>query len=309
MKNWVQFLLCVLFAASLWLVVNLSQTYVSIVSEPVVAVSNIEGRAAVSSSEATASAQVSATGFRHLVLGRAHKRARLVEFAAADFRPVGEDRFSLSNSALYRYASQIFGDGVTVESFISDDLEFAFPEDSYKKVPVHPVLSVSFLPQYMTLRPMTLQPDTVLVYGEPSRLENVGSVSTKPLELNDLRSSVHGKVRLAVPSGVRLSHDECVYSMEVTRYVELRSEVQIETRGVPARVDLAVLPSTATAVYRCVFPTTTDPAVQTRFYIDYREFAGSRSGRVVAHPDGLPSNVIDYTLTPEVFDCMGRTAD
>lgn len=309
MKNWVQFLLCVLFAASIWLVLNLSQTYVAIVSVPVVAVSNIEGRAAVSSSEATASAQVSATGFRHVVLGRAHKRARQVEFASADFRHGSGDRFSIANSALYRYASQIFGDGVTVESFISDDLEFSFPEESYKKVPVRPVLSVSFLPQYMALRPLTLQPDTVLVYGEPSRLENVESVSTKPLDLDDLRSSVHGKLRLETPSGVRLSHDECVYSMEVTRYVELRAEVKIETRNVPARVNLAVLPSTATAVFRCVFPTATDPSVQTHFYIDYREFSGSRSGRCVAHADGLPSNVIDYTLTPEVFDCLVRSTD
>lgn len=309
MKNWVRFLLCVLFAASIWLVLNLSQTYVAIVSVPVVAVSNIEGRAAVSSSEATASAQVSASGFRHVVLGRTRKRAEQVEFASADFRHVEGDRFSIASSALYRYASQLFGDGVTVESFISEDLEFAFPEERYKKVPVHPTLSVSFLPQYMALKPMTLQPDTVLVYGEPSRLENVEFVATKPLDLDDVRSSVHGKIRLETPSGVRLSHDECVYSMEVTRYVELRADVKIETRGVPARVDLAVLPSTATAVFRCVFPMTTDPSLQTRFYIDYKDFANSRSGRCVPHADGLPGNVIDYTLAPEVFDCMVRSSD
>ena len=132
---------------------------------------------------------------------------------------------------------------------------------------------------------------------------------TKPLELADVRSSVHGKIRLETPSGVRLSHDECVYSVEVTRYVEVRAEVKVETRNVPARVDLAVLPSTATAVFRCVFPTATDPSTQAHFYIDYRDFTGSRSGRCVARCEGLPSNVIDYTLTPEVFDCMVQSAE
>ena len=202
-----------------------------------------------------------------------------------------------------------FGDGVTVEGFISDDLEFVFAEETYKKVPVRPVLSVHFLPQYMATRPMSLQPDTVLVYGEPARLENVEAVATKPLELYDVRGSVHGKIRLETPMGVRLSHEECVYSMEVSRYVEIRAEVKVETRNVPARVDLAVLPSTATAVFRCAFPTASDPSVHTHFYVDYREFANSRSGRCMAHCEGLPSDVIDYTLTPEVFDCMVKTAE
>ena len=309
MKNWVRFLLCVVFAASIWLVLNLSQNYVAIVSVPVIARSNIEGRAAVSQSEATATAQVSATGFRHILLGRSHKRTKQVTFASTDFRRVGGDRFSLSNTALYRYATQLFGDDVTVESFISEDLEFLFAEETYKKVPVRPALDVHFLPQYMALKPMTLQPDSVFVYGEPSRLEHVTSVSTKPLELYDVRSSVHGKVRMETPSGVRLSHEECVYSLEVSRYVEIRAEVKLETRHVPARVNLAVLPSTATAVFRCVFPTTTDPSTQTHFYIDFRDFAGSRSGRCMAHCEGLPSNVIDYTLTPEVFDCLVKSAE
>jgi hypothetical protein len=308
-KNWVQFLLCLLFSASIWLVLNLSQNYVAIVSVPIVARSNIEGRAAVSQSEATASAQVSATGFRHILMGRAHRRAKQVTFASTDFRRVGGDRFSLSNTALYRYASQLYGDGVTVESFISEDLEFTFAEETYKKVPVRPALTVLFLPQYMAQKPMSLQPDSVLVYGEPARLENITSVPTKPLELADVRSSVHGKIKLETPSGVRLSHDECVYSVEVTRYVEVRAEVKIETRNVPAHVDLAVLPSTATAVFRCVFPTATDPSVQAHFYIDYRDFTGSRSGRCVARCEGLPSNVIDYTLTPEVFDCLVKSAE
>lgn len=156
---------------------------------------------------------------------------------------------------------------------------------------------------------MTLQPDSVLVYGEPSRLENVSFVQTKPLELSELRSSVHGKVRLESPSGVRLSHEETIYSMEVSRYVELRSEVRIGTRNVPSSVDLAILPSTATVVFRCAFPTTVNPASTAEFFIDYRDFINSRSGRCVARAAGIPANVIDYTVTPEVFDCLVKSAE
>ena len=309
MKRWVQFLLCVLLSAGFWLVLNLSQRYVAIVSVPVVATSNIEGRSAVSTSEATVTAQVGATGFRHLFLSRKHKRAVQVNFASADFRHDEGEWYSIPNANLYRYSAQLFGDDTSVESFISEDIAFSFPEETYKKVPVRPVLSLSFEPQFMAQTPMSLQPDSVLVYGEPSRLDNISFVHTKPLTLTLLRSSVHGKVPLETISGVRLSHDEAIYSMEVSRYVEIRSEVKILTRNVPAHVDLAVLPSTATVVFRCAFPTTADPAAVTDFYIDYHDFTLSRTGRCVAHVDGLPSSVIDYTLTPEVFDCLVKSAD
>jgi hypothetical protein len=74
-------------------------------------------------------------------------------------------------------------------------------------------------------------------------------------------------------------------------------------------VDLAVLPSTATVVYRCIFPTATDPTAKAKFYIDYNDFAGSLSGRCVARCEELPNNVIDYTISPEVFDCLVKTAE
>ena len=149
MKVWVQFLLCVLFSASIWLVLNLSQNYVAIVSVPMTARSNIEGRAALSQSEATVTAQVAASGYRHVVLARRHKRTGQVDFAAADFRYLGGDRYAIPNTSLYRYAAQIFGEGVTVESFISEDPVFSFPEETYKKVPVRAVLDVDFAPQYV----------------------------------------------------------------------------------------------------------------------------------------------------------------
>ena len=309
MKRWVQFLLCVLLSAGFWLVLNMSQRYVAIVSVPVVATSNIEGRSAVSTSEATVTAQVGATGFRHLFLSRKHKRAVQVNFASADFRHDEGEWYSIPNANLYRYSAQLFGDDASVESFISEDISFSFPEETYKKVPVRPVLSLSFEPQFMAQTPMSLQPDSVLVYGEPSRLENLSYVQTKPLELSELRSSVHGKVRLEPPSGVRLSHQESIYSMEVSRFVEIRTEERIGTRNVPSRVDLSVLPSTATVVFRCVFPLTADPAGQVSFYIDWQDFNGSRTGRCVARCDGLPDGVIDYVITPEVFDCLVRTAE
>lgn len=308
MKKWAQFLLCLLISAGIWLIHNLSQSYVNIVSVPVVAESNIDGRSRRSSSDATITAQVRASGFRQASFARRSSRPKAVVFDAADLHREGGDLFSIGTTELYKYAAAVFGDGVSVESFISDSPKFIFPEVSHKKVPVRRVHSITFAPQYMSEAGMQLQPDSVIVYGEKSRLENINYVLTRPIELSNVRSSVHGKVKLETPSGVRISTDETIYSMEVTRYVEVKAEVQIGVRNVPSGVDLSVLPPSATVVFKCVFPTTSDPVSSTSFYIDYRDFANSITGRCVARCSGLPATVLGYEMEPEVFDCVVRNS-
>ncbi len=308
-NNWVQLLLCLLLSAGIWLIHNLSQVYVNLVSVPVSAESNIEGHAGTSATEVTVSAQVKASGFRHAKLSGRHKRPVRVSFSPSDFRHEGGNLYSIPVSNLYRYSSQIFGDGVSVESFISEAPRFVFPEVSYRKVPVRKVQSLSFEPQYMAIRPMTIQPDSVLVYGEPARIESIESVLTRPIDLWNIRSSVHGTVKLEVPSGVRLSATEAVYSMEVSRFVEISSETEVEARNVPRGSELVVLPSRASVTFRCVFPMGADPVQKTKFYVDYKDFASSITGRCIAKAEDLPSGVISWTMTPEVFDCIVRTSE
>jgi len=308
-SNWVQLLLCLLLSAGIWLIHNLSQTYVSLVSVPVAAESNIEGHAGASTTEATVTAQVRASGFRHARMsGRYHRPIR-VSVSPSDFRREGDNLYSIPVSNLYKYSSQIFGDGVSIESIVSEAPRFVFPAVAYRKVPVRKVQSLDFEPQYMATRPMTLQPDSVLVYGEPARIESIEYVLTRPIDLWNIRSSVHGSVRLEVPSGVRLSETEVAYSMEVSRYVEVTSEVDVETRNVPRGSELVVLPSRASVTFRCVFPMGSDPAKNARFYVDYSDFAGSITGRCVARTEDLPSGVISWNMVPEVFDCIVRTSE
>lgn len=303
MRRWGGLLLSVLFSAMIWLMYNLSQSYSEIVSIPVVAESNIEGRARRSSSEMTVSAMVKAPGFRLLKLTAKSVKPVAVEFEPEDLRHVDGDYFSLAVSNLIKYVSRIYGDGVTLESFISGDLQFKFAQENHKKVPVKPVQIISFKPQYMALEDMKLIPDSVVVYGDPARLAGIEAVFTKPISKKDIRTSIHGNARLQAPSGVRLSHREAVYSQEVNRYVEVSTAAKVVTKHAPAGKRLTILPSTVNVSFRCVFPMSINPVDRAEFYVDYREFEESITGRCVVHCEGLPDGVISYVVDPEVCEC------
>ena len=304
MKRWTQFLLCVLLSASIWLIHNLSREYTGVVNVPVLASSSIKGRAAVSNESIIVDARCSATGFRLLRLKHS-KRDRRVTIHPEDFVSSGtDDRFVISAAELAKYSADIFGEGVTLVTFLTQGYTFQFRKENSRTVPVNAVWNGSFKPQYMAAGPIRFQPDSVTLYGSQSLLETIDAVLTRPLTFNELSKNVGGVARLVPVPGVRMSEQEVTWSLDVVRYVELRSEVSVLSRNVPAGISFSVFPSTVEAVFRCLFPVKGDPADVCEFYVDYGDFSRSISGNCIVRCDKMPSYVIDYNIVPQVVECM-----
>lgn len=299
------FLASLLVASVVWLITNLSRPYSGLISVPVIAESNIDGHSDRSANAATAVARCHASGFVLLRNRMDRKRQPVrVRFDRQDLRSAGGDEFYLAGPAINGYAADIFGDGTLVDAFVSDTLRFLFPSQTHKKVPVELVHEVQYRPQYMSSAPLRIEPDSVTVYGESARIESIDRVSTSTLYLYDVHENMHGLLKLGRAKGVRLSDTEVSYTLTVSRYVELQASVPVEVWNVPAGKHLQVFPSGADVTFRCIFPVSKDPTDAFRLYIDYKDFAGSLTGRCIPHTLKLPSGVIDYRVTPEVFDCI-----
>ena len=299
-------LLSLLLAFGIWIAHNLSLQYSSLISVPVIAQSNIDGRSAESSNTVAVVARCRTTGYRLLNKNRSTKHRTLkVFFSPDDLHHDSEDMFYITSNELGGYINEIFGDNVQLESFVSSKVQFKFPEESHKTVPVQALSIVSFKPQYMAAGNITLTPDSVIVYGEPLHLQNIDRVYTETVKLESLSSVAHGVAKLELPRGnVRLSAQEVSYSLEVSRYVEISKEVKIGLKNVPAGRDLSVYPSEARVVFKCAFPMTFDPTDRVTFYVDYNDFAGSINGRCVPRVNGLSEGILDYTIEPQVFECI-----
>ncbi len=304
-RDIVVFLMSLLLAFSIWLIHNLSLNYSDIVSVPVVAVCNIEGHSNISSNSSTIAARCRTSGFS---LIRNHYQAKrpavMIDFNSKDMHLKEGEIFYITSAELGNYVTDIFGDGISLESFVSETVQFRFPFENNKRVPVQAVQVLDFKSQYMSMGGMRLQPDSVTIYGEPFHLENIDRVFTRTIDLSNLHSSAHGTVKLEPISGVRMSETEVNYSLDVTRYVEISAEVVVSVRNVPAGRKLSVYPSVANVVFKCAFPLSSDPREGVHFYIDYEDFEKSIGGKCVAKPTKVPEGVIEYAMTPEVFDCI-----
>ncbi len=299
------FAMSLLLAFSIWLIHNLSLNYSDIVSVPVVAECNLEGHSNHSSNASVIVARCRTTGFALVRMKYQRRRSALtVRFDPNDMHHQEGEIFQVTAAELAGYADDIFGEGIRLESYVTESVSFRFPFENNKRVPVQAVAVIDFRPQYCAMGPMRLSPDSVTVYGEPFHLENIDRVLTRTISLSDLHAGAHGVVKLDAASGLRLSDSEVHYSMDVTRYVEIPAEVTVSLRNVPAGKKISVYPSVAKVVFQCAFPLSSDPSDGVRFYIDYKDFEGSLGGRCIPIPANLPEGVIDYTIDPEVFECV-----
>ena len=302
------FILSLMLAFSIWLIYNLSLNYTGVVSVPVTAHSNIEGHAQVSSTTSAVVARCNTTGFKLIGLKHySNHNVRDVFIASTDLHGDGGEDFHMTPDELVGYIGDIFGDGVRVESFISRNVKFRFPYENNKKVPVQPVQNLLFRSQFMARGGMKVEPDSVVIYGEPFHLEKIDRVLTRTISLSDLHTSAHGVVKIEPVAGVRMSETSVNYSLEVSRFVEIPTTVAVRVRNVPPGRELAVFPSTAEVVFHCTFPVTDNPTEDVVFYVDYKDFEESINGRCVARTSGMPEGVIDWRIDPQVFSCVEKS--
>ena len=303
MKRSSSFILALVASLAIWLVSNLSRETTGLVSVPVIAHSSIVGRSEAAMESVQVTANVTASGFRLLGLALRGGRPVNVMVEPEHLHHMEGDFFSISAGNLVRYTDAIFG-LQTKAQFAFDYIMVRFAPESYKKVPVVAVKQIRFREQYMATGDIKLTPDSVLVYGNPSRISGINQILTRQFSKYDVDRSLHGKVRLEVPAGTRLSAKDASYSLDVSRYVGITEQVRVGVRNVPEGKVLSVYPSTVNVKFRFIFPISGNPTGSASFYVDYNEFAASIGGKCMVRAEGLPEMTISWEADPEFCDCV-----
>lgn len=84
----------------------------------------------------------------------------------------------------------------------------------------------------------------VVAYGAKSTLNEIVAIETDLLTLSDLHNTTKGKVVLKAPSGVLLSQDSALYSIDVEVLTEMTFQLAIKAINLPEGKRLRPLPAT-----------------------------------------------------------------
>ena len=304
-RDWVALLLALLLAFSIWLIHNLSLRYNDYLKVSVSAQCNIEGHSDRSVNRCEVVARCRTTGYNVIRLDiKGGRKPKKIVFQPSEMKHKDGDVFYVTSADLLEYSHLIYGDDVTVEYFVSDTLFFRFPQMDHKRVPVHPVHSISFSPQYMSVGELKVEPDSVTIYGEPYRLENIDVVYTQPIKRSYLTDDIQGVVGLERLRDVRFAVSEVRYLLDVTRFVEIPVKTQVEVVNLPDDKEIIVLPSTIDVALKCSFPLTGNPEKSIRLFVDYEDFLNSLTGKCPVRIETIPNGVIGYDLEPFYVECV-----
>ena len=303
-RDGVVLMLALLLAFSTWLIHNLALKYNDFLKVPVVAKCDLKGYSEKSSNECEVVARCRATGYKVIRAALKSNKTVDVTFRSSDLIHLEGDTFYITSADLIEYANAIFGTEINVEYFLTDTLFFRFPHENYKKVPVVPIQSIDYREHYMADGGLQVTPDSVLVYGEPYRLENVEAVYTKPIRYYDLGKDIQGVVALEDVRGLRLSENEVRYSLGVKRFVEVSSMLHVKPVNVPSDKIMNVYPSVVKVTLRCQFPLVEDPFSGLRIEADYNDYQKSLGGKATLKPVGLSHGVIDVDVDPIAVSCV-----
>lgn len=303
-RDWVVFLLALLLAFSIWIIHNLALKYNDYLSKTIAVNCSIAGHSSTSSNTHIVTARCRATGYR-IINSKFNKdrKAVGVNLPAHLLHHKGKDEFYLLSDDLLEYSHQIFGQGVTVDYFVSDTLIFHFPEENYKKVPVKPTASITYGAHYMNGDGIRVNPDSVLVYGEPFRLEKVFYVSTNPIKYSSLESDVKGEIGLKQVNGLRFSVDKVEYSIDVLRFVEMNSTYSLNVENTPSDKSLLIYPSIVRIKQKWRYPLSAQSSNALTPFVDYNEYESSLSGKCKVHLDLVPDGLISYEIDPPYVEC------
>ena len=303
-RDGVVLMLALLLAFSTWLIHNLALKYNDFLKVPVVAKCELKGHSHKSSNECEVVARCRATGYKVIRAALKSNRTVDVTFRPSDMTHLEGDMFYITSSNLIEYANAIYGTEINVEYFLTDTLFFRFPHENYKKVPVVPIYSISYREQYMAEGDFHVEPDSVLVYGEPYRLENIDAVYTKPIRYYDIAKDIQGVAGLENIRGLRMSENEVRYSLGVKRFVEVSSMLTVKPVNVPSDKVMNVYPSVVKVTLRCQFPLMEDPFSGLRIEADYRDYQKSLGGKCTLKPSGLSRGIIDVDMEPVAVSCV-----
>lgn len=305
--EWLTLLFSLLLALFIWTIHNLSLRYSTYLQYSPKIRTNIEGRVMEANAEDALMVKVRTSGYSLL----AHQYDYDIQL---DLDPKFFRQMSPESDTFLVYVSeikdviekQLLEEKVyAVENYTTEFIRVILPKIKTKKVPVVAQTQLDYVPQYMGISQIQLNPDTLLIYGEEALVEKTDAVYTKVISNKDIKKSFQGVADIIPVMGITISQNHVYYSQQVERYIEQSVEVPLVVANVPKGKELLPLSSTITLVYRQLLSSHRAHHVsEFNCVLDYNDIAESINLQAVPHLTKAPDGIYSVSFYPPYVDCI-----
>ncbi|MDX1618171.1 MAG: CdaR family protein [Balneolaceae bacterium] len=232
------FIIALILALCLWFLVNLSRTYVLNINLPIELGNIPEERALAENLPGFATVSVQAEGWKLINLYNNPPRV---------FVDVSNGEVNLYDQVQQQMNAVPDVEVQKVQPLI---LSLELEERVSKRVPVRSKVNVEFAEQYNFVGTPVINPDSILVRGAASLVEEVTFWETDSVTLRNVREDITSSVPLKEPPNLlTLSRNEIEVTADVAEYTEGESKVFVRMRNMPEAQNVNLSPSFVTVKY------------------------------------------------------------
>lgn len=226
-----------LFSAILWISISLSNDYYATFQVPLKLVDFQQGLTSGTALPKKISIKVKGKGWK-LITAKLGAESEYVVTASGD---TGKKYINLTN---YLSENQWLSSDVEVIDISPDTLTFKIEKLTHKKLKIIPDLDVSYRDGYGLATPVTLMPDSMVVYGPVGELKHMSSISTEKISLKDVSEKVEMKIGMEQKAGMTYAENNIMLNMDVQRIVDkVIDEVTVNILDVPRDREVVLLPN------------------------------------------------------------------
>ncbi|MDC7995580.1 hypothetical protein [Altibacter sp. HG106] len=186
---------------------------------------------------------ISANGFKLLLF---KLRRPEIPVSVSTYFEQGKDSITLSNEQLLGLIQRELGSDVVVRNLQPTSVQITFDQMISKKVAVMPMTDIVFREGFQAIDSAYAIPDSVSVRAPKSSIDSLGTVSTLPLEAQNVDNDLSETVRLDLPEREHVTWDpvQVKVALKVAEFVQKEVTVPIQLINVPSDVSVKLVPET-----------------------------------------------------------------
>lgn len=214
------FIFAFVIAVGMWMLTNLDRDFSMTIQVPLVYGQFPENSAPTEPLPTFVRAAITGEGWKLLSLYGSSPRVSI------DIADSQVDVFQMVQTQLSNQA------GVSVTSVSPATIRVVLDEKIQKKVPISPNIDIQFRRQFSSVGKPIYSPDSIIVSGARSLLENLRAWPTMPVSLSDLNQSLDIMLELEQSTDlIRLSEKRVNYRLTVSEFTEGEIRVPVTIYG------------------------------------------------------------------------------
>ena len=248
------FLFFLLLSIVFWFLTALNKDYNTVISYPVSYVKLPEGTVIANDVPSELDLNVQSRGFALLRL-KLQSRLSPILFDVNSFlfRVLPEQEsltlFFITNLAIEKIQQQLSSE-IRVVGVSPDTLFFQLSYKSTKLAPVKLNLELEYEKQFMQVRDLIINPDSISLSGPKNLIDTISSVSTLSKKLTGLKKNTELVLDLKPIDRIEFSEQKVVVTIPVEKFTEESIKIPIEVINIPDGFFLRTFPASVEVTYR-----------------------------------------------------------